>query len=473
MSQELIGHWRHVRTAFDPFFAIPLDKVSKLYAPRTNGPARRIVREIRSAPDYTQVKFVLCGARGSGKSTELTRIAAELFLEYVPLRVDVASILPPKSATLAVCAHIGAAALTALHRLKAPDKPLVPRVGGWTKGGLIFADALVALGMTVETLGKYLEAMPAVSSILTSTEAGLDVPPQALSLAGASLRAGAAGLTARFVAAKSAVSGPLGAYVSQDRMDDAAAVLKGVNAILAEIADHERRPVLIFVEGLDKLESLDEIRVAISQPELLEMLQAPLIVTGPVQLRSAIEFARLPGRLRSDLVNNVAIFEPPASKGAEPKVAPTGIDELLSLYERRRQHFGLSAEVVEVDPLREIARLSSGIPREFLMLLDYASMEAMDADQRVIRKSDVDAALRRRRIELSASFTPPRVRVLYRVLGSGLSGEGEEAEDLLFHNFIACYPNGMLWFRPNELVVDAVRTLGARLEELWPGQGRD
>ena len=31
-----------------------------------------------------------------------------------------------------------------------------------------------------------------------------------------------------------------------------------------------------------------------------------------------------------------------------------------------------------------------------------------------------------------------------------------QADTLLFENFIACYPNGDLWYRPHELIVEFV-----------------
>jgi len=43
------------------------------------------------------------------------------------------------------------------------------------------------------------------------------------------------------------------------------------------------------------------------------------------------------------------------------------------------------------------------------------------------------------------------------VLRTGQLGGDEELYDLLFENYVVCYPDGDLWFRPHEVLVDYLR----------------
>ncbi len=465
MDAEFYSYWRRLSRTFDPYYAIPVEDVGALYAPRYKSPSERLSERIRSDERPEQLKVLLCGARGSGKSTELARLAELLFLEWAPLRLDLAAVLPPGSATLPICVHIGAAALRALHDRKNPGAPLTAPGAGWTRAGALFSGALQALGVGAEALSKLLEAAPAISQLVLPPSAEVAVPAEAVPTiaagAGAIARAADSQLRARMNAARAAVSGPLGEYVSADKMDDAQRVLDGVNGILDELKAHEQRPVLVLVEGLDKLQQLSDVQLALSQPELLEQLQAPLVMTGPMQLRSSPHFSRLPGTLRPEPLSNVPILSPPFTR---PTPNPAGIREMVDIFIRRRAHFQVAEDIISDKLLDQAALMSSGTPREFLTLLELAKLEAISARRRHIAEADLEGSLKQRRQELTGAFTSERVRILFDVLSSGTASHGELADELLFTNFIAAYPNGDLWYRPHELLVESVRERGALLE---------
>ena len=126
MDAEFYSYWKRLSRVFDPYYAIPVEDVSALYAPRHKSPSERLSQRIQSDERPDELKVLLCGARGSGKSTELARLAELLFLDWAPLRIDLAAVLPPGSATLPICVHIGAAALRALHDRKDRGAPLAP-----------------------------------------------------------------------------------------------------------------------------------------------------------------------------------------------------------------------------------------------------------------------------------------------------------------------------------------------------------
>lgn len=65
----------------------------------------------------------------------------------------------------------------------------------------------------------------------------------------------------------------------------------------------------------------------------------------------------------------------------------------------------------------------------------------------------MDAAVRRHRLKLQGYLNTERVQILERVLDKpSVLPSGEQADELLFENLIACYANGDLWYRPHEAI---------------------
>lgn len=460
MDRALIGYWRNIQSALDPYYTIPVDRIDALYTRRARSPSARLAQQLQVHSDAARFKVVLCGARGSGKTTEMIRLAEHLLFDWAPLRIDLAEILPKGSSTLAICVHVGAAALCALHKLQKPGAP--PAEAELARAGRGFDAALRAIDANLGPLTELLDASADISSL---------VQPMTGAVAKASttlVKGGISHVRARLSGAIAAVSGPLGHYVRNEDMDKAKAVILGINQILDALSELERRPVLVLLEGLDKLSTLEDTRVALSQPVLLEEINAPLVLTGPVQLRSSPDFADLPGRMRPELVNNIPVLQldPDGEPDGEPTENSTGIAEMCDIYDRRREQFELPQDLVSHAVLRRAALNSSGIPREFLNLLNKSSLEAFNAGRRHIEPVDLDEAMKQERQRLTGTFNEQRVKILYRVLRTRMAGFGADADDMLFRNLIACYPNGDLWFRPHELIVESVRQRGELLDRL-------
>ena len=71
-STELIEWWRPKLRAVDPRRMVQLEEIHDLYVERGDAPYRSVVRDLLLAERPAEVKVLLCGARGSGKTTELT-----------------------------------------------------------------------------------------------------------------------------------------------------------------------------------------------------------------------------------------------------------------------------------------------------------------------------------------------------------------------------------------------------------------
>jgi hypothetical protein len=128
---------------------------------------------------------------------------------------------------------------------------------------------------------------------------------------------------------------------------------------------------------------------------------------------------------------------------------------LKDLYARRRAA-GELADLIPDALVERAAELSSGIVRDFLRLLHAACMNAMSADRQAVLESDLEQSIKTLRLEMQGYLSQGDIDTLRHVLDRRMVPETNNADTLLFENFIACYPNGNLWYRPHELIVDFV-----------------
>ena len=84
-----LHYWRQWAPLFDPRRALTLSEIGVLYQPRARAPHAEIARRLRRAmPGEVGLKAVVVGSRGSGKSTELARLAFEVRSEFLAVRLD-------------------------------------------------------------------------------------------------------------------------------------------------------------------------------------------------------------------------------------------------------------------------------------------------------------------------------------------------------------------------------------------------
>lgn len=450
-SKELIDWWRPKLRALDPWRLVHLEEIDELYAEREGAPYRVLARDLVLAERKADVKVLLCGARGSGKTTELTRLAHDVEEHFCVVQTDLGVGLPDEASTLAVVTLLGVAALRAIEIWSRPDgdaHALVP--GGKAsvaRGVERLQGALQRFGDGVPAVAQLLEG---VSGIVTFFD-----PALAAGLATASGVAKAAGSTTSAVTKLriDLARGPLEGRLEPDQRDDAQAVVEAVNEILADLETLAGRPPLLLADGLDKRTRLDEVAQALDDEYLLRELQAPLVLTGPVNLRHDPRFRAVPGNFRLALLYNVPVWH--RIDGAiQP--APDGVRVLKDLYQRRREDAGIPEDLIGEALVEQAAQSCAGIVRDFLGLLHEAGKNALSRGQRLVDAADVEAAIKTRRLEMEGYLDEQEIEILSRVHDKGTLPGSPEADTLLFENFIACYHNGDIWFRPHDLIVSFI-----------------
>lgn len=450
-SKELIDWWRPKLRALDPWRLVQLEEIDDLYAEREGAPYRSLARDLALAERPAEVKVLLCGARGSGKTTELTRLAHDVEERFCVVQTDLGAGLPDEASTLVVVTLLGVAALRAIKVWSEPDgdvQALVPT------GKASVARGIERLQGALQRFG---EGVPAVAQLLDGVSGIVTFfdPTLAAGLATASGVAKAAGSTATAITKlrNDLARSPLEGRLPPEKRDDAQAVVEAVNGILADLQALAGRPPLLLADGLDKRTRLDEVEQALNDEYLLRDLQAPLVLTGPVNLRHDPRFRAVPGNFRLALLYNVPIWH---RVDGDVQPSPDGARVLKDLFQRRREDAGIPENLIGEPLVERAAQSCAGIVRDFLGLLHEAGKNALSRGQQTVDAADLDTAIKTRRLEMEGYLDEQEIELLARVLDKGTLPGALEADTLLFENFIACYHNGDIWFRPHDLIVSFI-----------------
>lgn len=449
--------WRAITIALDPYRPLDFGELQRLYVSPPYSPADRISRDFRAwhrqSLGTTQTapppKFLFCGARGSGKSTQLRYLWTRMTSDAEVLLMDVATVLPERASTVQLVAHIGLGLLARLGQWEGADGGVARVLATEEASG--FRDVLgefvpdldlaaLVEGITPLLLAAEIAGQGALSATVSAAKAG---------------RTGWLALQKRIdPVQRMARAEKLMRRLGGDELAPAEALVQQVSRLAEALHGRASKPVVILLDGLDKTLKLDDLLVAFEDIDLLRGLEASLVLAGPTNLRHDVRFAGMRQDLTPLVHNNFPVV---TAEGAERE---EGIDALVRIASARLENMN----VFDPAALRRAARWSSGMPREFLRLLRDAALRAEDAAAARVGLADVEAVGKELRLTLQQPLTLTDLRLLDQVRIGRRVGDSPREQDLLFENFIACYPNDNAYFRPHEILVEWVASEAARLD---------
>ncbi|MCB9743821.1 MAG: hypothetical protein H6740_14570 [Alphaproteobacteria bacterium] len=424
--------WQEFNRRFDPFRRLGPDEVDALYAKRPQAPSQRVFDD-EFLFDPANVRVVLAGARGSGKTTEMLRLWKLLAAEgspAAPVYVDVAASLPEDASTLTWLPLVVAAVRVAADDWGAPPAPGDP-----------LGAALKAFSVSTDLTAKLLGAVSKVSMWLGPQGQAAGVMAETAATSLSALREFARGTQ------------ELRQAVGDENRLKAEALIGALRVELERLNEAASRPAALLLDGLDKRPDLESVFNALQDADLLLDLPGSIVLSGPIELRHDTRFAALvmPGRFRAVPVHNLLVVH----RDGQPE--STGVDTLVELYKLRAledRAFG-AIDVLPLKLVKEAAKWSSGVIREFLELVRRTGLAARRAGRDRAEASDLEFAVTERRQQYQATLTAEEWDTLGEVLASGERPRAK-VDQLLFTNVVACYHNHDLWFRPNELLVDYI-----------------
>lgn len=441
--------WKALYQAFDPW----TPAVGAIRADRRRwSPIDRIRRELGRGSG--QRRFLVMGPPGAGKTTELLRLAEDRAAQSCVVSIDLWRHFQDQMKDAHAIERVQSwevIVLVALAVYRAGEAQLGP----WSPvHERALREAIAKLrGIAPEDasldLGKLAGGLVVLTSVVGGIVAG---PPGAAAgaLGASALKEVAGGL--KELAAAFQWKLPLGTSTSQARDDQDApvnALINATNALIAEIQTRHR-PILLVVDGLDRVTEETTMRGLFLDSALLGRLEASTVLTGPLAL------------LRGGLARQVRGFEAcpldnvPVLDLDDPNRPGPGVVFFRDMARRRG-----AGEVLPETVVDRLAWASGGIVRDFLKLVQrtLAAMfdRANEANAPVgdrAETADAEQAIEDERRLIELGLTREDLDLLAAVANDPHHElpDAPRAARLLTTFCLLPFPNGSQWWYPHPLL---------------------
>lgn len=389
--------WRYLLRYLRPDRPPPLPEMERLYVHPPRSSASEIVRNFEADPTGLQ-KFLLVGARGGGKSTELREVARRLADRAVIASIDLdASGVTATAVSAFDLLYLSGLALLRLIPEDQQDRPyraLIAAYGGDEKSlGKSAKDALAGLVSFTDAAGKLASAI-GIATGVHAIAAGLGVANAGVRLLGRG---------DRLVVENS----PEGRRL-QDACRAIASSARGANP---------NRSLCVLVDGLEKMngQANERFQQVFCSTRLLADAEWMVAIAAPPSTLTATNSA-----------TNLGYITVPVW-GFAPEDAGV-LDELLR---RRLQIAGLDSDKdVDAGALARLVSQSGGLPRHTILMLRYAVESALDSGAQRITGEHVEEGIRRVGEDLGLGLTEEDLQILARVHRRNQIPGGERASRL-------------------------------------------
>ena len=442
-ESALMAMWKAVYDEFEP--SAPANADQHVARDRYNPVTSEVCVQLRLPVSHQ--KFILAGGIGSGKSTELRAVLQDLHQDKDVLFLDLVE-------------HYQSAVRDpyALERVEAVE--LIGLVG------------LAILRMGRETFGvqwgehetRFSASLNALARQDKPAEGPtLDIPKLAnavglivgTALASPSLEAlspSAAALGVSVLKAGMETWGwRVGLFDRAARVDQdpsVRALSNATNALLDHLRAVRRRPLVIIVDGLDRVREDEIFRALLVSSRLLVELRADLVVTFDLGL---VERHR--AALRAWTTRDFT-FVPVAHRDAPLKLYPRGVDFLAHVAQHRLTKLG-HAELIHREQLKQLGYYSAGSVRDFVTMVRNVAVEAMINKAPTATDALIADVLDQHRREQEAGLNRAHIACLEAVLGdpNRRLPEGDVAAELVNRQLLLAYPNESTWYLPHTALI--------------------
>lgn len=431
--------WLEILDRFDPE-ASPANPEWR--AQRNLSPARHICERLDVPRGIPRV--LLTGTVGTGKTTELQRIAQERdgkeFVVFVDLERHCSEVVHDARALervspWEVCFLMGLSLLRAAEEKLAfhfPDLHRQDLEKTWV--GLakhVHADAPTSIDIsslaksTIVSVSRVLPGAPAVVGL------GLDLLQSA---------AGSIKWSVPFGKTQKALA---------DQESVVQALLACVNTLIGLVQQRGTR-ILFVIDGLDRIRDFDRAKALFFDSVLISQLACPMVVCGPFALRHHPATAAIRGfQDVPPLVNE------PVLRKANPKEKGPGIAFFRELLAKRLVDVPEGNALFTAEQQDMFAYYSGGRAREFVTFIHRAAQLAWSADQLRMTDEIVERVLDERRRHRETGLHKGHIRTLEEVAQDPdhRLPDGPLAQELLAYGTLLPYPNDSEWYYPHPLLL--------------------
>jgi hypothetical protein len=396
--------------------------------------------------------FLLAGTIGTGKSTELWRIAEERaqkgaeFVVFVDLVRHFQNAFGSTEAlqhisSWEVCFLCGVALIRAAQSQGYRWDP--DSVQGLADAWSALAGATQPPGSAPPSIDVFAAAKSLV--LFASTTASLVVPQ--VGAAAASVKA----LAELASAGKWAL--PM-AKKDTRRIEDQDPLMQSlvdrVNVLLGDFRQWSR-PVLFVIDGLDRIVSFERAEALFLHSQMLARLQAPLVVCAPFALRNHLATSEV-RRFKPRILHNVPVLD--HTDPSNPDRPGSGVAFFSDLFRRRISD--LAADDLVPKPLLDrLAYYSGGRARDFVRTIRILADYGYDDAAPVATDAMVQEVITEARHLIEGGVDKGHITVLEAIARDPKHElpDSQTARELLTYARLLPYPNESEWFYPHPLLM--------------------
>lgn len=383
------------------------EDLDAFFVPRAASPLGEL--RLLLTDSTTPQKILFTGHRGSGKSTELAKLANQLGGSHFIVHYSVKSVL-----NLFDLSYVDVLLSLGLELIRQVTARKIN----------IRDDVLEHIRLFTSEVTKEVE---------TGVKAGASISSE--------LNAFVAKLTGKLTT-EAATRETVREKVSH-RLSD---LLESIDLLAREAEKSTGQRMLVIVEDLDKTDLETARTLFYNNAQSLQAPPVSVIYTFPTALRHDNAFMQIEQTFPMPCV--LPNLKTRSRRGRAPGAGED--DEIPQLSEilTRRVKKGLFT----TGALTELARLSGGIPRELIALARYACLDARLKERPVIDEEAVECAAQRKRRDYQVLLDSAQLGRLAEIHASQRV-ENDEQDRALLHNLsVLEYRNGDVWHDVHPLI---------------------
>mgnify|MGYP005855365721 FL=1 len=393
---------------FDPLRPLEGEWMQAFYVERPQSASIQPLIAELELDERSDDKTLFSGHRGSGKTTELNRLAQALAPTHIVVQMDMESLL--------------------------------------NLGDVDYADLLVMIGLGVfrhaATVGLRLEKEKLENLRFWYTTHILEEDQRSAldSEVAATLNAGIASITARL-----RTDAPRRQTVRAQAQANLSDLLERLNDLLNELQQKAEKRILVIVDGLDKMYNLDQVRnLFLHGANALVEPRCRILYTVPIPLYYTNDFQQV--RLsyhRSFSLPNIKVWE------RDGRPCTEGRETLKKLVLRR-----MAEELITGEALEQLVDYSGGLLKELVSLTRASVLRAhlLRGERGPVQQDDVEYAARQVRNAYRALLTEEGYQELQRILQGGRFANTPLARDLLHNLSLLEYNGDGIWWTVHPIV---------------------
>jgi hypothetical protein len=424
--------WKQIYNLFDPMQKLDAKTLTR-FVPRDGDQIETIATDLRFADGPHHALVV--GQRGTGKSSELRVLAHQLLSEFFVIVVDVDEQSDIFNVNHVEVLYLLGTAIFAAARVR----------------GLTVPDSLLeALTGSIQTL---------VRTRTDSKDYAVPVKEIFAAIATAAAAATDPSLGAAVLHSAATIFKDL--KFNLGISDNAVSRLEvkpqiaNISAALNQIVDAVRRasdrPLLVIVDGLDRVE-FTQGRQIFAESQLLDAPACHMLYVIPAHLYYSPHLSAA-----RQVFGQVYPLPNVKLRGRNGEPSPRGYELMRQVIDRRLQEVGCRRDdVFTPEALDLLIENSGGMMREFMRLTQNAVRDTVIHQHLRVERDDAEGVVDALRRDLAAGITVPLMAELVGVLQQG-KPSGTELSNLALQNqYVLCQANKDIWYEVHPVLASLV-----------------